>query len=89
MTQIMPVQIYGLTEFAAEVGTTKSTLNAKFIRGKLPEPAFLAGNRPFWTKEQVDEYVNKTACLKCDLLEGCGGMDNPATLCSKLKPGAN
>jgi hypothetical protein len=54
----MPLKLYGLTEFAAEIGGTmnRKKMSMLYIRGKLPEPFGIAGDRPFWTIEQIGQY---------------------------------
>lgn len=54
------ITLYGLTEFAREIGLTgpnaRIEMSQLHRRGKLPEPYAKAGNRPLWTWEQVQEY---------------------------------
>lgn len=52
----MPKKLYGVTEFAKEMKTTRQAIHRDYKRGKLPAPATFAGTRPFWTKEQIEEY---------------------------------
>ncbi len=49
-------QLYGVTEFAKELNTTRQAIHRDYTRGKLPEPATYAGSRPLWTLEQIEEY---------------------------------
>ena len=51
-----PKQLYGITEFAQELGWSQQKAQVYYQRGKFPEPYALARNRAFWTKEQVEEY---------------------------------
>lgn len=57
----MSIQIYGLTEFGELLGENWSTqkMSVYYSRGKLPEPFAIAGKRPFWTIEQIEEFKMK------------------------------
>jgi hypothetical protein len=58
---IMPIRIYGLTEFAVQIpGMDRKKMSVYYSREKLPEPFAVAGDRPFWTIEQINEYKSGT-----------------------------
>ena len=48
--------LYGLSDFAKEIGWSRQKLRVYYERNKLPEPATSAGTRPLWTIEQIEEY---------------------------------
>lgn len=52
-------RLYGQAEFAKELDWDVRKLRTYHGRGLLPKPATYAGKRPFWTKEQIDEYKKK------------------------------
>lgn len=55
------IELYGLTEFSACLGEgwDRRKASVYYKRGKLPEPFAMAGDRPFWTKEQVEEFKER------------------------------
>lgn len=64
MTAKQPVQYYGLKEFAdfaREQGMAYSTRQLSVYKGrdKLPEPTVMIGDKAGWTKEQIDEWIEK------------------------------
>lgn len=56
-----PLQLYGITEFAKELGGnwTVQKLWVYYDRGKLPNPNAFVGERPAWSKEQIEEFKNQ------------------------------
>ena len=56
------ITLYGLTEFAREIGLTGPNARVKmsqlYRRGKLPEPYSVnpKGKSPAWTREQIEHY---------------------------------
>ncbi|WP_165907807.1 hypothetical protein [Hydrogenispora ethanolica] len=48
--------LYGQKEFAEAIGWDDRKLRVYYQRGKLPEPFAMVGDRPAWTKEQVEEF---------------------------------
>lgn len=51
-----PETLYGITEFAKELGWSQQKAQVYYQRGKFPEPFAFAGNRPFWKPEQAEKY---------------------------------
>ena len=51
-----PRTLYGITEFAKELGWTQNKTQVYYQRGVLPGPCAYAGTRPFWKLEQIEEY---------------------------------
>jgi hypothetical protein len=50
--------LYGLTEFAEELGGkwNRKSMQVYYKRGKLPEPFAMVGIHPLWTIDQIEEY---------------------------------
>ena len=48
------MKYYGITELAKALGWNTQKAHAYYSRKKFLEPAARVGNRPLWTKSQVD-----------------------------------
>lgn len=50
------LQFYGTKEFADYLEWDKAKLHTYYKRGKVPDPKGFVGKRPFWTKEQMEQF---------------------------------
>lgn len=55
------LQLYGQKEFAQEIGWDDRKLRVYYLRGKLPEPFAMVGDRPAWAKDQIEEFKKSMA----------------------------
>ena len=53
------LQLYGQVEFAQMIGWDPRKLRTYYLRGKLPEPFAMVGDRPAWTEEQINKWKEK------------------------------
>lgn len=53
------LQLFGVAEFAATIGMSQKKLYVYYLRGKLPAPFAMAGTRPFWTGDQVEQHMTQ------------------------------
>jgi hypothetical protein len=80
---IVPIKIYGLTEFAAEIGGTmdRKKMSVLYSRGKLPEPFAIAGDRPFWIIDQIEWYKGEQRNLTVPELKKVGLLPKECQVC--------
>jgi hypothetical protein len=50
-------ELLGSIEFARELGFDRRKFSVYLGRDKFPAPVTKVGNRSFWTREQVTEYI--------------------------------
>lgn len=51
-------ELLGSIEFARELGFDRRKFSVYLGRDKFPAPVTKVGNRSFWTREQVTEYMS-------------------------------
>jgi len=50
-------ELLGSIEFARAIGYERRKFSVYLSRNKFPEPAVKVGTRSFWTREQVNQYI--------------------------------
>ena len=61
----MNAELIGLKEVGDILGWSRQKVSVYYSRNKLPEPyTLVGGKRPVWTREQIEEWVEKRNARK-------------------------